>query len=64
MRRPRVVVPHGVLIEEGWGNQADVSFDSLYVFIRALRGKLTKPGEREWLHTIRGVGYCLRGEQN
>jgi DNA-binding response OmpR family regulator len=38
-----------------------VSFDSLYVFVRGLRTKLTKEGEREWLHTVRGVGYCLRG---
>jgi DNA-binding response OmpR family regulator len=51
------------MVEEGWGHQADVSFDSLYVFVRALRTKLTKPGEREWLHTVRGVGYCLRGER-
>jgi DNA-binding response OmpR family regulator len=62
MRRARTVVPHSVLIEEGWGDQADVSFDSLYVFVRALRSKLTRPDEREWLHTVRGVGYCLRGE--
>jgi two-component system response regulator MprA len=62
MRRAGTVVPHAVLIEQGWGNESDVSFDSLYVFIRALRTKLTKPGEREWLHTVRGVGYCLRGE--
>lgn len=61
MRRARSVVPHSVLIDEGWGNAADVSFDNLYVFVRALRNKLTKPGEREWLHTVRGVGYCLRG---
>ena len=62
MRRAGSVVPHAVLIEQGWGNESDVSFDSLYVFVRALRNKLTKPGEREWLHTIRGVGYGLRGE--
>jgi DNA-binding response OmpR family regulator len=30
------------------------------VFIRALRGKITQPGEPELLHTIRGVGYSLR----
>lgn len=62
MRRARTVVPHGVLIEEGWGTDTDVSFDSLYVFIRALRAKITHPGERELLHTIRGVGYSLRCE--
>lgn len=62
MRRARTVVPHGVLIEEGWGTECDVSFDSLYVFIRALRAKITRPGELELLYTIRGVGYSLRAE--
>ncbi|HWB32831.1 MAG TPA: response regulator transcription factor [Acidobacteriaceae bacterium] len=62
MLRPRAVVPHGVLIEAGWGGDIDVSYDSLYVFIRALRAKITQPGEAELLHTVRGVGYSLRPE--
>ncbi len=62
MRRARSVVPHAVLIEEGWSGDADVSFDSLYVFIRALRSKITHRGEVELLHTIRGVGYSLRSD--
>jgi two-component system response regulator MprA len=62
MRRARTVVPHSVLIEQGWGSEAEVSFDNLYVFIRGLRTKVTRPGERELLQTVRGVGYCLRGE--
>jgi two-component system response regulator MprA len=62
MRRPRTVVPHSVLIEQAWGLGSNVSFDSLYVFIRALRGKITQDGEQELLHTVRGVGYCLRTE--
>ncbi|HUA97048.1 MAG TPA: response regulator transcription factor [Terracidiphilus sp.] len=62
MRRARSVVPHAVLIEEGWSGDAEVSFDSLYVFIRALRAKITRPGEIELLHTVRGVGYSLRSE--
>jgi DNA-binding response OmpR family regulator len=62
MRRARTVVPHAVLIDEGWGGEADVSFDSLYVFIRALRSKITHPGEIELLRTIRGVGYSLRSD--
>jgi len=60
MRRPRSVVPHAVLIDEAWSGEVDVSFGNLYVFIRALRSKLTHPGEVELLHTIRGVGYSLR----
>jgi len=62
MRRARSVVPHAVLIEEGWSGDADVSFDSLYVLIRALRAKITHSGEVELLHTIRGVGYSLRSD--
>jgi DNA-binding response OmpR family regulator len=60
MRRANSVVPHGVLIEEGWSSDAEVSFDSLYVFIRALRSKITQADEPELLHTVRGVGYSLR----
>jgi DNA-binding response OmpR family regulator len=63
IRRAGTIVPHNILIDEGWGPGADVSFDSLYVFIRALRSKITGPTERALLHTIRGVGYTLRSEQ-
>lgn len=62
LRRAPAVVPHAVLIDEGWNSDADVSSDSLYVFIRALRSKITHPGEMELLHTVRGVGYTLRRE--
>ncbi|HEX7730195.1 MAG TPA: response regulator transcription factor [Terracidiphilus sp.] len=61
MRRAGTVVPHAVLIEEGWGAHENVSYDSLYVFIRALRSKITQNDEHELLHTVRGVGYALRG---
>ena len=44
------------------GGANDVSFDSLYVFIRSLRSKITHDGESELLHTIRGVGYSLRND--
>ncbi len=60
MRRARTVVPHAALIEEGWSSDAEVSFDSLYVFIRALRSKITQCKEPELLHTVHGVGYSLR----
>ena len=62
IRRAGMIVPHRVLIEEGWGSNSDVSHDNLYVFIRSLRAKVTRPGEAERLHTVRGVGYSLRTE--
>ena len=62
MRRNGCIVPREVLVEAGWGGDADVSDSTLYVFIRALRAKITQPGEPQLLHTARGVGYALRVE--
>ena len=62
MRRAGMIVPHRVLIDEGWGPNSDVSQDNLYVFIRSLRAKVTHPGEEERLHTMRGLGYSLRAD--
>ena len=62
MRRAGAIVPREVLMEEGWGRESDPSGANLYVFIRALRSKITQPGERELLHTVRGVGYSVRSE--
>jgi len=63
IRRAGMVVPREVLIEQGWGGESDVSDANLYFFVRALRSKITQPGEPELLHTVRGVGYSLRCEE-
>ncbi|HUA58559.1 MAG TPA: response regulator transcription factor [Verrucomicrobiae bacterium] len=60
LRRAGNVVPREVLIGEGWGEESDVSDANLYFFVRALRAKITQPGETELLHTVRGVGYSIR----
>jgi DNA-binding response OmpR family regulator len=62
IRRAGMVVPREVLIEEGWGAEADASDSNLYFFVRSLRSKITQPGETELLHTVRGVGYSIRSE--
>jgi DNA-binding response OmpR family regulator len=62
IRRAGMVVPREVLIEEGWGMGSEVSDANLYFFVRALRAKITQPGEVELLHTVRGVGYSIRSE--
>jgi DNA-binding response OmpR family regulator len=60
IRRAGCVVPRDVLVEAGWGGGAEVSDNTLYVFIRSLRNKIG--GEPQLLHTVRGVGYSLRAE--
>ena len=61
MRRKGSIVPRAVLTEAGWGSEADSVSDSTgYVFMRALRAKISHPGESQLLHTARGVGYTLK----
>ena len=62
IRRAGRVVPRDVLVEAGWGLDAQVNESTLYVFIRKLREKIDQPGERPLLHTARGVGYVIRDE--
>ena len=62
MRRAGCIVPRETLVGAGWGGDAEVSDGTLYVFIRGLRAKIAQPGERQFLHTARGIGYTLRTE--
>jgi DNA-binding response OmpR family regulator len=62
IRRAGKVVPRAVLMEEGWGADSEPSGANLYVFIRSLRAKIAQPGEPELLHTVHGIGYSLRSE--
>ena len=55
-----LIVTKDSLVEAGWGIGADVNESSLYVFVRALRNKIAVDGEKQLLHTARGVGYTLR----
>ncbi len=62
MRRAGCIVPREVLVEAGWGGAAEVSDGTLYVFMRSLRLKIAREGERQLLHTVRGIGYTIRTE--
>jgi DNA-binding response OmpR family regulator len=60
IRNAGLVVTKDNLVQAGWGLGADVSDNSLYMFVRALRHKIAAEGEAQLLHTARGVGYMLR----
>jgi DNA-binding response OmpR family regulator len=62
MRRAGSIVPHQVLVDAGWGGAAEIGDSTLYVFIGALRAKLTSEPEPQVLHTVRGIGYTLRSD--
>jgi len=52
------------LIDVVWGPDREVESNTLDVFIRQLRTKIDPPGRPKLIHTIRGIGYSLREEDN
>lgn len=63
MRRAGRVVTRDKLIEAVWGFDSEVRSNTLDAFIRLLRDKVDVGGESKLIHTVRGVGYCLRAEE-
>jgi DNA-binding response OmpR family regulator len=57
------VVTRDNLIEAVWGYDSEVRSNTLDAFIRLLRDKVDVPGALKLIHTVRGVGYCLRREE-
>jgi DNA-binding response OmpR family regulator len=57
------VVPRARLIEEVWGERAEVTPGALDVLVNSLRGKLDAPFPAKLLYTVRGSGYQLRAEE-
>jgi len=60
MRRIGVVVQRDHIMDALWGFDSSVESNTLDVFIRLLRGKIDLPGETRLIHTVRGVGYCIK----
>lgn len=62
MKRAGRVVARENLIEAVWGFDSDVRNNTLDAFIRLLREKVDSASSAKLIHTVRGVGYCLRVE--
>ncbi|HTP89183.1 MAG TPA: response regulator transcription factor [Bryobacteraceae bacterium] len=62
MRRAGSVVPKQTLVEAAWDSDSEVADNTLHVFISALRSHIAMPGEKQLLHTVRGIGYTLRAD--
>ncbi len=60
MRRNGLVLSRDAIIEAVWGHSADVEQNTVEVFIANLRRKVDGAHEMKLLHTVRGVGYCLK----
>jgi len=61
MRHPRQVLTRDQIMEKVWGYDFVGESNIIEVYIRALRIKLEAETPKRLIHTIRGVGYVLRG---
>jgi DNA-binding response OmpR family regulator len=48
------------ILESVWGFHAEVEENTVDVFVRLLRSKVDAPFSTKLIHTVRGIGYCLR----
>lgn len=63
MRVPGQVQTRAMIAERVWNFPWDGLTNAVDVYISHLRRKLEQPGEPRLLHSVRGVGYMLGGEQ-
>jgi DNA-binding response OmpR family regulator len=56
------VVPRNEIMEQVWDVQFDTETNLVEVYINRLRQKITGAGNSKLIHTVHGVGYCLRAE--
>jgi two-component system response regulator MprA len=61
LRHPRQVLTRSAIFEDVWGYDFGATSNSLGVYMGYLRRKTEASGESRLLHTVRGVGYVLRG---
>jgi len=60
MRRAGKVQSRDAIIEAIWGYDADVELNTVDVFVSTLRRKVDAGEDTPLIHTVRGIGYCLK----
>ena len=53
-------VSRKTILESIWGFASEVEENTLEAFVRLLRNKVDLPFEVKLIHTVRGIGYCMR----
>jgi two-component system, OmpR family, response regulator MprA len=61
MRNAGVVLARDAIWERVWGFDESAASNTLDVFVGYLRRKTEAGGEARMIHTVRGVGFVLRG---
>ncbi len=60
MENINVVLARDVLLNKVWGYESEVETNVVDVYIRYLRNKIDRAGEKSYIQTVRGTGYVMR----
>lgn len=60
MSNVNVVMSRKELLSKVWGYDSKVETNVVDVYIRYLRNKIDRPGEKSYIQTVRGTGYVMR----
>lgn len=60
MENINVVMSRKELLSKVWGYDSKVETNVVDVYIRYLRNKIDRPGEKSYIQTVRGTGYVIR----
>lgn len=63
MRNPKRVLSRNNILENVWGIDFDPETNVVDVFVNYLRNKIDKPYQEKLIHTVFGMGYVLRKEE-
>lgn len=63
IRHPQQVLTRDIIYDRVWGYDFGGESNIIEVYVRYLRQKLEVNGEARLIHTVRGVGYILREDQ-
>ena len=63
LRNAGRAVTKDAILESVWGFDGEVGENNVEAFVRLLRNKIDLNFEPKLVHTVRGVGYCLRVDE-
>jgi two-component system, OmpR family, copper resistance phosphate regulon response regulator CusR len=62
LRHENAAVTRDMIARDAWKDVTEAPTNTIDVYVTMLRKKVERPGARQLIHTVRGVGYALRDE--
>jgi DNA-binding response OmpR family regulator len=64
LKNPRRVLSRAAMLDEVWGVNFDLGTNVVDVYVNYLRKKLDKYGKGKLIHTVIGMGYVLKDDED